>query len=261
MIVVKPAMGFTLPSAGLSPAPSVKIIFSAGAKRLTLAVLRPEDCGGPTRRCRIACRMRRSRFWEARSTPRRRARRLCFRFRCRGASRLLQPVPDLDEDAEGGAGRDEILPFAAPVAFFVDDANAVALELFTGLIEIFQIDRHVMHPLAVARDELADEIVFDLARRALDEFELEAGDLEMSEVEVALGIAGVNFVADFGAGKVARKEIVGGGNVLDRQRDVIEIREAVGRRLGMRLLPVRRVPELDKCAEGRARRDKRCGRA
>src|SRR5271170_1939432 len=231
-------MGFTLPSAGLSPAPSVKIIFSAGAKRLTLAVLRPEDCGGPTRRCRIACRMRRSRFWEARSTPRRRARRLCFRFRCRGASRLLQPVPDLDQDAEGGAGRDEILPFAAPVAFFVDNAD----------------------PLAVARDEFADEIVFDLARRALDEFELEAGDLEMAEVEVALGIAGVNFVADFGAGKIAREEIVGGGNVLHRQRDVIEIREAVGRRLGMRLLPVRRVPELDKCAEGRARRDKRCGR-
>src|SRR5277367_4978357 len=236
-------MGFTLPSAGLSPAPSVKTIFSARAKRLALAVLRRAECGGPTRRCRIACRMRRSRFWEARSTPRRRARRLCFRLR--GASRLLQPVPDLDQDAEGGAGRDEILAFAAPVEFFVDDADAVALELLAGLVEIFQIDRHVMHPLAVARDELAVEIVIDLARRALDEFELEAGDLEMAEVEVALGIARVNFVADFGAGKIAREEIVGGGNVLDRQRDVIEIREAVGRRLGMRLLPIRRVPELD----------------
>src|ERR1700689_4378763 len=176
------------------------LIFSAAAKRLALAVLRRADCGEPTRRCRTACRMRRSRFWAARSTSRRRAQRFCFRLR--GASRLLQAVPDLDQDAEGGAGRDEILAFAAPVAFFVDDADAVALELFTGLVEILQIDRHVMHPLAVARDELADEIVIDLARRALDEFELEAGDLEMAEVEVALGIAGVNLVADLGAGKV-----------------------------------------------------------
>ena len=74
-------------------------------------------------------------------------------------------------------------------------------------------------------------------------------------VEVALGVAGVNLVADLGAGKVAREEIVGGGDVLDCQRDVIEIRQPVGRRLWMRLLPIRGVPELDQRAERRARRD------
>src|SRR5580704_669885 len=224
-----------------------ELIFSAKGKRPAFAARRA-GCGEPTRRCRRACRMRGCRFWAARSTSRRRARRFCFRLR--EASRLLQAVPDLDQDAEGGAGRDEILAFAAPVAFLVDDTDAVALELFTGLIEIFQIDRHVMHPLAIARHELADEIVVDLARRALDEFELETGYLEMAEVEVPYGIACVNFVADLGARKVAREEIVGGANVPDRQRDMIEIREAVGRRLGMRLLPVRRVPKLDERAEG-----------
>src|SRR5579862_5061086 len=114
-----------------------------------------------------------------------------------------------------------------------------------------------MHPLAVARDELADEIVVDLARRALNEFELEAGDLEMPKVEVALGIAGMNLVADFRAGKVAREKFVSRGDVLDRERHVIEIREAVGRGLGMLLFPIRRVPELDQRAKGRSRRNER----
>src|SRR5215469_6540392 len=113
----------------------------------------------------------------------------------------------MDQHAECRRRRDEILPLAAPVALFVDDADAVAFEFLAGCVELLEIDRHVMHPLAVLRDELADEVVGGLVRRALDELELEAGDLEMPEVEVALGIAGVNVVADLGAGKIAREEL------------------------------------------------------
>src|SRR5271156_2631056 len=111
----------------------------------------------------------------------------------------------------------------------------------------------MMHPLAIARDELADEVVVRLVRGTLDEFQLEAGDLEMPQREVALGITRMGLALDLGAGKVAREEIVGGGDVLDRERDVIEIRQPVGRRLGMRLVPVRRVPELDQRAESGSR--------
>ncbi len=102
------------------------------------------------------------------------------RHRSGDASRSIQAVPDLDQDAKGGLWRDEVLTLAAPVSFFVHYADAIALELLARLVEILEVDRHVMHPLAVARDELADEIVVGLVRRALDEFELEAGDLEMA---------------------------------------------------------------------------------
>src|SRR5260370_650779 len=106
-----------------------------------------------------------------------------------------------------------------------------------------------MHPLAVARDELADEVVIGPVRRALDKFQFEGGDFEVAEVEIAFRITGVNIVADFGAGKVGREKFVSGGDVLDRERHVIEVRATVRRRLRMRLLPIWRVPELDQRTE------------
>src|SRR5208283_5878433 len=104
---------------------------------------------------------------------------------------LLQAVPDLDQHAECRLRRDEVLALAAPVASFVHHPDAVALEPLAGGVEILEVDRNMMHPLAVARDELGDEVVPGLVRWALDEFELEACDLEIAEREVALGIAGV----------------------------------------------------------------------
>jgi len=73
------------------------------------------------------------------------------------------------------------LTLAPPVSLFVHYPDAVALEALARLVEILEIDRHVMHPLAIARDEPADEVVVGLVGRALDEFELEAGNLEMAE--------------------------------------------------------------------------------
>src|ERR1019366_2816448 len=71
-------------------------------------------------------------------------------------------VPDLDKHTEGRLRRDEVLALAAPVAFFVHHPHAVAFEPLAGRVEILQVDRNMMHPLAVARDELADEVVVGL---------------------------------------------------------------------------------------------------
>src|SRR5208282_6513822 len=119
---------------------------------------------------------------------------------------LLQAVPDLDQHAECRLRRDEVLALAAPVASFVHHPDAVAFEPLAGGVEILEVDRNMMHPLAVARDELADEVVLDFVRRARDEFELEAGDLEMAKGEVARGIAEVRLVGNFRAGKVAHEK-------------------------------------------------------
>src|ERR1700733_1599999 len=59
--------------------------------------------------------------------------------------------------------------------------------------------------------------------------------------------------------EVAQKKILRLADILDRERDVIESRESVGRRLRLGMVEVGNLPELDQRAERRARGNE-CGR-
>src|SRR5579862_2444032 len=61
-----------------------------------------EDCDEPTRKCRRARRTRADRFSAARPAPKNRPRAFCLLAASKkNPNRSLQPVPDLDQDAEG----------------------------------------------------------------------------------------------------------------------------------------------------------------
>ena len=64
-----------------------------------------------------------------------------------------------------------------------------------------------------------------------------------------------------GGRKIAHEKVVGFFDVADRDRYVIETREAVGRRRQLGAVEVRDLPKLDQGSEGGARRDERGGGA
>src|SRR5271166_435522 len=107
-----------------------------------------------------------------------------------------------------------------------------------------------MEALAILRDELADEVVFVADAGALDEFDLEPRDIEIAEQEALR--REMWLVAHRGV-EVAQEKTLRLANVLNRERDVVEAREAIGRRRRMRRVEIRDLPELDERAESRAR--------
>src|SRR2546423_395947 len=114
-------------------------------------------------------------------------------------------IPHLDERAESRLGRDIEFALAAPVLVLVDHTNAIGLELTEGLVEILEVDGHVMEPFAIFRDELANKIGFAAGAGTLDELELESRDIEVAQ-DKALG--GRMRLAAHGGGKVAQEKIV-----------------------------------------------------
>src|SRR5579862_1549494 len=165
-------------------------------------------------------------------------------------------IPDLDQRAECRPRRDVEFAIATPVLTLVNDANPIGLELAQRLVEVLHVDGQMMKAFTIFVDKVADEIRFAAGAWALNEFELKSFDVEISEDE-AFG-SGVRLAAHRGR-KVAHEKFLRLANVLDRQRDVIETREAVGRGRRFRLVEVWNLPELDQRAESGAWGNEGCG--
>src|SRR5580698_1601506 len=131
---------------------------------------------------------------------------------------------------------------------------AVGAHAVEGAVEIFHVDRHVMHSLAVTIDKAAHEIVIGIRSRALQEFELEACHVDMRQHKVALRGAAHRIVHDF-ARKVTPEEFHRGIDVAHCDRNVVETRETVVVRTWRGPTVVERLPQLNQNAKGRTRRD------
>src|SRR5215469_15270087 len=105
----------------------------------------------------------------------------------------------------------------------------------------------------MARDEARNKIVAHLVGRTLDEFELEPCDFHVRNDEVALGIRQVGLPPPRGGGEVPREEAARLVDLLDCQRDMVEVRKPIRLRAWMRRIEVGYLPKLNESSEGRPR--------